>query len=250
MVARRSRLLLVGLAVAVATTGCSRAAGDQRASDVAAAAVAAAPTTAQAPTTTEAPTTTVPPTTAPPPRAVVAEAAAVPFAVAGGITLFHPSTRVERVGFHESNHDGARPLEAQATAASPVILEARERGTGGLTAADIVVDPDADIRSPVSGTIKRGGGYTLYCKYSDNFVVIAPDANPAWEVKILHISGLRVRRGQRVVAGETVVADRPTILPFASQVDDVTYDPAWPHVHLEVVDPSIKDRPNPNSGGC
>jgi hypothetical protein len=33
-------------------------------------------------------------------------------------------------------------------------------------------------------------------------------------------------------------------------VDDLaTVAPAWPHVHVEVVDPSIKDRPTPG-GGC
>lgn len=47
----------------------------------------------------------------------------------------------------------------------------------------------------------------------------------------------------------TVVAPGPTQLPFESQVDEVTADPAWPHVHIEVVDPTIKDRPTPG-GGC
>ena len=61
------------------------------------------------------------------------------------------------------------------------------------------------MRAPVSGTIKRGGGYTLYCKYSDNFVVIRPDAAPQLEVKVLHITGLAVRRGQHVDAGAVVV---------------------------------------------
>jgi hypothetical protein len=47
------------------------------------------------------------------------------------------------------------------------------------------------------------------------------------------------------------VAPRPRILPFASQVDDHTADPAWPHVHVEVVDTAIPDRPNPGGGsGC
>jgi hypothetical protein len=168
----------------------------------------------------------------------------------GPITLVHPSRRVERVGFHESNHDGARPLTALPTAAAPVTLEARERGTGGRTAADVVVDPAVEIRSPVTGRVKRAGGYVLYCKHADDYVVIAPDAQTAWEVKVLHIDGVRVRAGDRVVAGRTVLAPRPTTLPFESQVDELrTADPAWPHVHVEVVDPAVKDRPTPG-GGC
>lgn len=80
--------------------------------------------------------------------------------------------------------------------------------------------------------------------------MIEPDAHPGWEVKLLHIVGVQVRAGDRVVAGETVVARQPRLLPFESQVDEVrTVDPVWPHVHLEVVDPSIPDRPSPG-GGC
>jgi hypothetical protein len=53
-----------------------------------------------------------------------------------------------------------------------------------------------------------------------------------------------------VTAGETLLAPRPTQLPFESQVDEFrTAEPAWPHVHMEVVDPTIPDRPNPG-GGC
>lgn len=196
-------------------------------------------------------TTTTTTTTLPPARVrAVSEPAWTPFAVAAGLTLVHPAARIERIGFHESNHEGARPLEALATAANPVTLEARERGTGAQTAADIVVDPATEIRAPVTGRVKRAGTYVLYCKHSDDYVVIAPDDRPGWEVKILHIDGVRVRAGDRVVAGQTVLAPRATQLPFESQVDELrTVDPAWPHVHLEVVDPTIPNRPSPG-GGC
>jgi len=176
----------------------------------------------------------------------VHEQAWTPFAVAGGVvTLRHPSARVERVGFHESNNDGARPMEPLPTAADPVDLESRDRGTTGRTAADVVSDPNLEVRAPVTGRVKRAGVYTLYCKYSDDFVVIEPDERPGWEVKVLHIDGVQVHAGDRVVAGETVIAPRPTKLPFESQVDETTASPHWPHVHVEVVDPSIPDRPSP-----
>ena len=205
------------------------------------------PTTlAPEPTTTTTTTTT----TAPPPPRSVHEPAGAPFATTHGVTLVHPADRVERVAFHQSNHDGARELQPLETAVNPFILESRERDTPPTTASDIVVDPEGAIRSPVTGTVKRAGGYTLYCKYRDDYVVIAPDAAPHLEVKILHIDGVQVHAGHRVVAGETLLAPRPTPLPFESQVDEVaTAAPAWPHVHLEVVDPSIKDRPTPG-GGC
>ena len=42
---------------------------------------------------------------------------------------------------------------------------------------------------------------------------------------------------------------RATQLPFVSQVDEFTAEPSNPHVHVEVIDPSIPDIPTPG-GGC
>ncbi|MEX2393331.1 MAG: hypothetical protein WD826_02510, partial [Actinomycetota bacterium] len=88
----------------------------------------------------------------------------------------------------------------------------------------------------------------LYCKYNDDYAVIAPDAHPNWEVKLLHIDGVAVRPGDRVVAGETLMAPRATKLLFKSQVDKITAKPSWPHVHVEVVDPQIPNVASPGSG--
>lgn len=198
---------------------------------------------------------TLPPTSAPAgtphPTAAgrrVSEQLWTPFAHVGGVTLTLPSSRVEWIGFHESNHDGARRLTSVGVVPA-ADLESRRRDTGSRTAADVVADPNVEIRSPVTGTVKRAGSYVLYCKLSDDFVVIKPDAHPGWEVKVLHIDGLRVSRGQRVIAAETVLAPRPRKLPFESQVDELSTTTPWPHVHIEVVDPSIPDRPTPG-GGC
>ena len=46
----------------------------------------------------------------------------------------------------------------------------------------------------------------------------------------------------------TPLADHAHVLPFASQVDEWTAEPSWPHTHVEVVDPSIPNQPNPGSG--
>lgn len=189
------------------------------------------------------------PAPSPLPR-VVHEQPYTPFARAGSVILHHPSRRIEHVGFHESNHDGARQMRILDTTVVPLVLETRERLTGSHTAADIVTDPGEPIRSPVTGTVIRGGSYVLYCDTPDHFVVIEPDAQPGWEVKILHMNDLRVRKGQRVTAGQTLLSSGAHQLPFESQVDEMaTAGPAWPHVHVEVVDPSIPDRPSPG-GGC
>jgi biotin carboxyl carrier protein len=217
-------------------------------------------TTTAAPTTTTtvarttvppAPTTAVPPTTTttrPHPARVVIPQAFVPFATVGSIVLQHPSDHVEAIGFHQSAQDGAQEQTPVATASRWFTMEDRERDTTPRGAADIVVEPGREIRAPVTGTVIRANSYTLYCDYTDQYVVIEPDSHPGWEVKILHIEGLTVTKGQRVQAGVTVVAQHARVLPFRSQVEDDTGLPPWPHVHVEVVDPTVKDRPT--GPGC
>ena len=270
---------VIGLVVLAAlSAGCARAAGSSGAlveggapsatsSTEATTTTAASTTTTAAPATssTRPPATAAPTTAAPGTTAAVAVAAApapgpaatrkvfeqayTPFATVGGVVLRHPASRVELIGYHESNLDGARDLEPLPTSAPHTILEGRARDTGARTAADIIVDPDAEIRAPVTGTVLYSGTYVLYCKYSDDFLVIEPDDHPGWEVKVLHIDGVRVRPGNRVTAAQTVIAPRATRLPFASQVEEGAATPPWPHVHVEVDDPTIPDRPTPG-GGC
>lgn len=169
------------------------------------------------------------------------------FATVGGVDLYLPSRDVEIIGFHQSNHDGARQLGPFDTATPMLTLPSRGRGTGSRTAADIVASPDQAITAPVTGTVKRAGTYRLYCDYYDNYLVVEPDAHPGWEVKLLHFTGLQVSAGDRVTARQTVIGTGPRKLPFESQVDEYSHPRNWPHVHLEVVDPSIPDRPG---SGC
>ena len=168
------------------------------------------------------------------------------YASAGNVALQLPSRDVEMIGFHQANHDGAQQQTARDTTTPTMTQPTRDRGTGSRTAADIVSNPDLPVYAPVSGTVKRGGTYTLYCRYTDEYLVIEPDAHPGWEVKLLHFRGLRVAKGQHVVARQTIVGDGPHVLPFHSTIDDYSTR-GWPHVHVEVVDPSI---PNPGGGGC
>ncbi len=194
------------------------------------------------------------PTTGSPARLVVAATGghaevaftyAVPdlvYATVGPIVLRLPAADVQLVGFHESNHDGAQQQDVATSGVPTLTLPSRNRGTPSRSAADVVAAPDAAVLAPVTGTVLRAGTYVLYCDHTDHYVVIEPDARPGWEVNVLHFVGLRVAAGDRVVAGSTVVGDHPRVLPFRSQVDFYT-DPVWPHLHVEVVDPSIPDRP-------
>jgi hypothetical protein len=246
----RSRVVWTIVAVALVFSACAR--DDVRAVRSVASATPAVPTATpvvlKPSPKLDAPTPKPTALIATPSRRVVTEQNWTPFATVGGVTLRHPSRRVERVGFHQSNHEGAHQLEVLPTAVDPVTLETRGRLTKDRTAADVVSDPAVEIRAPVSGVVKRAGTYVLYCKYSDDYLVIEPDDHPGWEVKLLHIDGVLVHKGQRVVAAQTVVAPRPTKLPFASDVDETTAAPHWPHVHVEVVDPQVPNRPSPGSG--
>jgi hypothetical protein len=243
--------------VAVLAAGCGR--GAEVASDVPIARAALATTTTTAPTTTTTTTTTTsttapprpPPTTSttrPHPARTLSDQPWVPYATAGPVTLHHPADRVEAIGFHQSGHDGAQAQAAVPSAARWFVQQGRDRDTNPQGAADIVVEPGREVRAPVTGTVVRGGTYTLYCDHVDEYAVIEPDARLGWEVKVLHIEGLAVVKGQRVEAGVTRLAAHARVLPFTSTVEEDTAFPGWPHVHVEVVDPSVKDRPT--GPGC
>jgi hypothetical protein len=170
------------------------------------------------------------------------------FARSRSVAFHLPSPRVEHIGYHQSGHDGALRLRPLDTAAPATVLDSRGRGTGRRTAADIVVHPRSWISAPVTGTVIAANPYVLYCVHRDELVFIAPDERPDWIVKVLHVRGIEVEVGDRVEAGVTRIARRARLLPFESQVDAVTQSPPWPHVHVEMIDPSVPDRPTPGPG--
>ncbi|MDH3683130.1 MAG: DUF4214 domain-containing protein [Acidimicrobiia bacterium] len=171
-----------------------------------------------------------------------------PLATVAGLTIIAPAAAIERAGFHQSTHPGALGMSPMRPA--PVRLTTmatRHRGTHERGAIDIVTEPRTAITAPVAGTVARAGSYTLYCRYRDGYVVINPDSRPGLEVKILHVQDVVVGAGQRVEAGQ-VIASHATKFPFRSQIDDLTAEPSWGHVHIEVVDPSIPRKRS--SGSC
>ncbi len=167
---------------------------------------------------------------------------------------------VEMVGYHQANHSGALGMEHMEHAVSGTgtvvtnqVMDSRNRDTHRSGAADVVVHPSTPVGAPVSGVVDRAGEYVLYCRYRDGFVVIHPDGRPDLEVKILHVQGVAVRAGDRVAVGDQIAA-KATAFPFRSQIDALTAEPSWPHVHIEVVDPAVPRyfgrTPPPPLGGC
>ena len=129
-----------------------------------------------------------------------------------------------------------------------VTLDSRSRGTHERSAADIVVPPGETVVAPATGTVIAANNYILYCKHDDALVYIEPDGLPGWVVKVFHVEGELPAVGTRVVAGVTKIADSARMLPFESQVDALTAEPSWPHVHVEVIDTSVPDTRPPGPG--
>jgi biotin carboxyl carrier protein len=167
------------------------------------------------------------------------------FARIGELDLLTPTARPLLVGFHEAGGPSPLPLEPLGERRAPeeaigrldvshAILGSRGRGTSPTSAVDIVVRPGEEVLSPVTGTVASVSRYVLYGSATDVIVVLRPDDAPDLLVKVLHVEGVVVSPGDKVAAGETVVAGSGRILPFSSQVDRIVGE-RLPHVHIEVV---------------
>lgn len=154
------------------------------------------------------------------------------------VELVSPTPLAVLAGFHQATGGGTEaltPLEASDDAPTPVdVLASRGRGTHPTSAVDIAVPEDEPVLATVDGEVRAVSTYQLYGASRDVIVVIVPDAAPEIEVKVLHLDDAQVEVGERVVAGETVIASRARHLPFGSQIDGVLGE-KLPHVHIEVV---------------
>lgn len=169
-------------------------------------------------------------------------------ATVDGVELVEPSTSLSAIGFHE----GA----TTATALTPVgravandswidtppttdgpdyrIMPSRGRDAGPTTAVDLALPEAEQVRSVVTGTVVNVQQYALYGETTDLLIEIVPEGHTDLKVQLFHMRDARVAIGDRVTAGETVVADHPRQLPFGSQIDRFVGH-AGPHVHAQVV---------------
>ena len=168
------------------------------------------------------------------------------------VDIVQPSAAVRMVGFHEGGSQaddvtpGATPdrdLGEQAVESTDrddplpsMVLPTRGRGTGPATAIDIAMPEGEKVYAPISGTVTAANQYSLYGEYPDTIITIQPDDHPEVMLEILHVEGARVEVGDRVVAGQTVIADTPNPLPFPSQIDRFVTENGkpLPHAHLEM----------------
>lgn len=135
------------------------------------------------------------------------------------------------VGFHQASSRRTLPMRRWGRPLSR-FMSSRGRGTHPAGAVDIPTPPGDDVYAPVTGRVVEARTYSLYGRYTDQRLRIVPDSDKRMLTTVLHVKGLRVRRGDRVVAGKTVIARSARKFPFWSQVDGYSGRP-WGHAHIE-----------------
>ncbi len=173
----------------------------------------------------------------------------------GQLQLLLPSLEVVLVGFHEASFQDAVGLGPIGTLIDNQnttkfvddqvgrgetdfhILASRGRYQGATTAVDVVLAPGINVLSPVTGTVTDVRKYQLYGRYEDTRIEIQPDDAPELRIVLIHVRGVDIRTGDRVVGGETILAEEANVFPFSSQVDRYTEPDRYGHVHIEVKPP-------------
>ncbi|HJV04085.1 MAG TPA: M23 family metallopeptidase, partial [Actinomycetota bacterium] len=158
------------------------------------------------------------------------------FAVGDRVRLRLPASSPVAVAFHEASYRDAvrlRPLGVckvcrnrwKFTPPPPVdrslsyvVMDTRGRSQAATSAVDVVVRRGGEIMSPVDGVVRRIKRYRLYGRYRDVRVELRPEGVRRRRVVMLHLSHVRLRRGDRVEASVTRIG-RARKLPFESQVD-------------------------------
>jgi hypothetical protein len=190
---------------------------------------------------------------------LVAAPALAVFAVGEGVRLRLPATSPVATAFHEASYrDAVRlrpfgvcrvcrnrwkytPPPPLDRSLSYMVMDTRGRSQPATSAVDIVVRRRTEIVSPVDGVVRRVKRYRLYGRYRDIRVEIRPKGERRRRVVMLHLSHVRLRRGDRVEASVTRIGQARK-LPFESQVDRYVPD-RYPHVHVEVKRPASRRGP-------
>jgi hypothetical protein len=184
-----------------------------------------------------------------PVTAPAAQPALWAFAQAKGLVVYVPTRHMLGIGYHEaatsgalsltplgrciSNDNKARIRTPGATAGPAyVILKSRHRLQRPTTAADIAMPKGATVLAPISGRVVQVTTYRLYRYWFDYRVVIRPSRGSRLRVVMIHLTDIRVRKGQLVVAAVTPIG-HPRVFPFKSDINDYV-GAGVPHVHLEV----------------
>ncbi|MDP9021681.1 MAG: M23 family metallopeptidase [Actinomycetota bacterium] len=177
------------------------------------------------------------------------------FASYADLQLVLPSDQVRLVGFHEAAFADALPLTPagsllandNTTKFRPppdrdgvgyVVLSSRGRTNPATSAVDVALPPGTPVASLIDGTVTLVEHYQLYGRHPDTRVEIAPAGRLDLRVVLIHLTDVRVRPGQRVQAGRTVVAGAANFFPFRSHVDRYVEGDPGPHVHIEVKRPA------------
>lgn len=180
---------------------------------------------------------------------------AAPIAEYGGVNVFEISDQIQLVGFHEAAYNVALPLTPMdppsanhgrsqvhyhqggfKRAADVIVLPTRLRESNPASAIDIAVKAGTPVVSPVDGVVTAVLPYSLYNKYPDYRIEIAPAGHPELQLTVLHVTGPLVNVGDTLVAGQTPFAQQATLFPFESQIDRFSQamtGSAHPHVHME-----------------
>ena len=159
--------------------------------------------------------------------------------------------QIAGVGFHESDRPEAIALEPMgdyhmresteivsrsiSTSRFPVlfVMYSRGRRQAPTSAVDVAVRPDAVIKSPVDGMVKKVETYYLYGKYMDYRVEIQPKDHPELAVVMIHLDKLALKQGQQVYKGNTEVGiARRLSLNFDSQINEYVSEEC-DHVHIQ-----------------
>ncbi|MDI6815600.1 MAG: hypothetical protein QME41_00195 [Actinomycetota bacterium] len=168
-----------------------------------------------------------------------------------GLALPARQGSVVGVGFHQAERREAVAMapvlecydrEATATVRNAVIgaeqpvlfiMESRGRGSAPTSAMDIALAPNSEVLSPVNGVVTVVKTYELYSKVTDYHVEIQPDGYPNLRIAIIHIDDVRIRIGQRLEKGETVIGALRPLPQINSQINK--YLPEFTdHVHMQV----------------
>ena len=176
-------------------------------------------------------------------------AATQPFATVKRLALHLPARRPKAVAYHEAALPAAlalKPLgrcarnvnrykfDCPTTTPGPryVVMSSRGRVHPATSAVDVAISRRSSVLSPVTGTVANVRPYSLYGTYRDYRISFIPKGRPDLAVVMIHLRAIRVRPGDQVVGGATVVGS-PRRLPFHSQVNDYV---GWgvSHIHLEV----------------